>query len=162
MELALTAQHIREPTKPERPARKSSASAEQRRWLTELKKTAHHSCAHPRTAKNAKPAYPIQEKDSLIQASVSLVKCTPDLREMVDNVLQTSAHRDKSLTKMVPVKTAKTLLEHSMKVRDAEILNALPEKFSKSTEGALLVTHTPEPPKMERLVYHMAVPIDKD
>jgi len=64
--------------------------------------------------------------------------------------------------KMVPVQTAKTLPEHSMKVRDVEIHHALPEKFSKLTEDALLVTHTPEPPTMERLVYHMAVPTDKD
>lgn len=91
-----------------------------------------------------------------------IVNCTPDLREMADNALQTSAHRDKSSMKMVLVQTAKTLPEHSMKVRDVEIHHALPEKFSKLTEDALLVTHTPEPPTMERLVYHMAVPTDKD
>ena len=63
---------------------------------------------------------------------------------------------------MVPVKTAKTLPEHSMKERNVEIHHAQQEKFYKSTEGALLVTHTPEPLKMERLVYHMVVLIDKD
>jgi hypothetical protein len=106
--------------------------------------------------------YALSGKDSLILATVRTVSCIPGLRAMVDNVLQISARRDKSFSKMAPVKTAKTSREHSMKERDAETRHALPEKFSKSTEGALLVTHTPEPPKMEGLASHTGVLIDRD
>ena len=61
----------------------------------ELKKTAHHSCTLPRTADNVLLINALTDKDSSIPATVSHVSCIPELREMVDNVLQTSAHRDK-------------------------------------------------------------------
>lgn len=101
-------------------------------------------------------------KDSLILVLAKIVNFTPELSMMEDSVVQISAHRDRRSSKTVPVKTARTSPEPFMKVRGAETRHAQPEKFSKSTEGALLVTHTPEPPKMERLASPMAVLTDRD